>query len=29
VENNSKVELAIPSLGGFTFSRFSKDFAIP
>jgi hypothetical protein len=29
MENTPKVEPTIPSLGGFTYSRFSKDFAIP
>jgi len=29
VENTPKVEPTIPSLGGFTYFRFSKDFAIP
>jgi hypothetical protein len=29
MENTPKVELTISSLGGFTYSRFSKHFAIP
>jgi hypothetical protein len=29
MKNTIKTQLAIPSMGGFTYFRFSKDFAIP